>query len=190
MNERDLIELFKKNDPSAIETIFKTFHSSLCRVAYTIVKDTDQAKDIVQDVFVKVWQNRNHLTITGSLGAYLRKAAVNTALNYLESSHRSKKQELGETHLTMFASNPTAEAISHVELTQQANKAIDELPVRTRIVFRLIRNEDMSYKEVAETLDISPKAVEKEMMRALRLLREALKEFLNPSLILLLTHVL
>jgi RNA polymerase sigma-70 factor (ECF subfamily) len=190
MNERDLIGLLKKDDPSAIEIIFKTFHSPLCILAYSVVKDTDQAKDIVQDVFIKLWRNRQQLEITASLGPYLRKAAVNTALNYLESSNRWKKQDLGESNLTAFASNPTAQAISYHDLSHRANSAMDRLPIRTRAVFTLVRNEEMSYKEVAETLGISAKAVEKEMMRALRLLREALKDFLNPSLVILLIQAL
>jgi RNA polymerase sigma-70 factor (ECF subfamily) len=190
MNERELIELLKKDDPLAMQTIFKTFHSSLCRLVYNISKDADQAKDIVQDVFIKVWQNRHELNITGSLEAYLRRAAVNTALNHIERNQRSKTRELYESNLTRLAANPTAEAMSYKELSQHANKAISELPVRTRVVYTLIRNDDMSYKEVAETLYISTKAVEKEMMRALRLLRVALKDFLNPSLILLLAQVL
>ncbi len=189
MNEKDLVGLLKKNDRGAMQVIFKTFHSSLCRLAYAIAKDTDQAKDIVQEVFIKLWKNRQQLEITESLEAYLKKAAVNTALNYLDSKNRWKKQDLDKSDLTSFASNPTAQAISFEELSNRANKAIDQLPIRTRSVFTLIRNEEMSYKEVSDSLGISPKAVEKEMMRALRLLREDLKDFLHPFVILLIMQV-
>jgi RNA polymerase sigma-70 factor (ECF subfamily) len=188
MNEKALIALLKKDDPSAIRTIFDSCHSSLCVLAYRIVNDTDQSKDIVQDVFIKLWKNRQSLELTGSLEAYLRRAAVNTALNYLESSGRWKKQELGKSDLSAFSSNPTEQDISYQELNQKANEAIHHLPVRTRTVFTLIRTEEMSYQEVADALGISMKAVEKEMMKALRLLREALKAYLNTSLIILLMH--
>jgi RNA polymerase sigma-70 factor, ECF subfamily len=190
MNEKDLVGSLKRNDPSAMQTIFAAFHSPLCHLVYTIAKDTDQTKDIVQDVFIKLWQNRQQLEITGSLQAYLRRAAVNTALNYLERSNKWKKLDLGKADLTTFASNPTTQAISYQELSERADQAIHQLPIRTRAVFTLIRQEEMSYKEVAETLGISPKAVEKEMMRALKLLREALKDFLNPSVVILLMQAL
>jgi RNA polymerase sigma-70 factor (ECF subfamily) len=150
------------------------------------LKDTDRSKDVVQEVFIKIWQNRKSMEITGSLHAYLRKAAVNTALNHLESANRRRVVDLAEADLTALASNTTIQEISFQELNEKAKQAILQLPVRTRTVFTLIRNEEMSYSEVADALDISSKAVEKEMMRALRLLREALKNYLNPSLLIFL----
>jgi RNA polymerase sigma-70 factor (ECF subfamily) len=187
MDEKNFSELLRKDDLSAIKYIFDAYHPGLCLLAYRILKDTDQAKDVVQDVFIKLWGNRHHLEITGSLNGYLRKATVNTALNFVRDSRRFNKQELEQTDLSAFGSNPTEEDIFYEELTQKANKAIDDLPVRTRIVFTLIRTEEMSYKDVADTLQISTKAVEKEMMKALRLLRDALKDHLdNPLLLIML----
>src|SRR5688500_14750705 len=81
MDEKTLVALLKKDDPSAIRTIFDRYHTSLCRLVYRISRDEDQSKDIVQDVFIKLWRNRQQLEITGSLEAYLKRAAVNTALN-------------------------------------------------------------------------------------------------------------
>jgi RNA polymerase sigma-70 factor (ECF subfamily) len=187
MDEKNFSELLRKGNLSAIKYIFDAYHPGLCLLAYRILKDTDQAKDVVQDVFIKLWGNRHDLEITGSLKAYLRKATVNTALNFVRSSRRFNKQELEQTDLSAFGANSTEEDIFYEELTQKANKAIDDLPGRTRIVFTLIRAEEMSYKGVAETLQISTKAVEKEMMKALRLLRDALKDHLdNPLLLIML----
>jgi RNA polymerase sigma-70 factor, ECF subfamily len=186
MTEKELLESLKKDDPSAIQYIFTRMHTSLCLLAYRMVKDHDQAKDIVQEVFIKLWRNRHELAITGSLAAYLRRAVVNTALNSIERKDRVNMQDLDHADLSAFAANLTEENISYQELTQKANDAIHNLPGRARVVFTLIRSEEMTYKEVAETLNISTKAVEKEMMKALRLLRDALKTFLGGSLIVLL----
>jgi len=184
MNEKDLLELLRKDDPSAIKHIFDSYHPTLCMLAYRVLKDTDQAKDSVQDVFIRLWRNRQHLEITGSLAAYLKKATVNTALNVVKSRTRFNKQGLGQTDLSALASNLTEEDVFYKELTQKADNAINDLPERTRIVFTLIRSEEMSYKEVAATLRISTKAVEKEMMKALRLLRKALGDYLTNALVI------
>ncbi|HEY4655245.1 MAG TPA: RNA polymerase sigma-70 factor [Cyclobacteriaceae bacterium] len=184
MNEKDLLELLRKDDPSAIKYIFDCYHPTLCMLAYRVLKDTDQAKDSVQDVFIRLWRNRQHLEITGSLAAYLKKATVNTALNVVKSRTRFNKQGLGQTDLSALASNLTEEDVFYKELTQKADNAINDLPERTRIVFTLIRSEEMSYKEVAATLRISTKAVEKEMMKALRLLRKALGDYLTNALVI------
>jgi RNA polymerase sigma-70 factor (ECF subfamily) len=185
IDEKHFAELLRKDDLSAIKYIFDAYHPALCLLAYRILKDTDQAKDVVQDVFIKLWGNKHNLEITGSLKAYLKKATVNTALNAVRSSKRFTREELEQTDLSAFGSNSTEEDIFYEELTQEANKAIDGLPVRTRIVFTLIRTEEMSYKDVAEALHISTKAVEKEMMKALRLLRDALKDHLDNPLFLI-----
>jgi RNA polymerase sigma-70 factor, ECF subfamily len=190
MNEQEFLFFLKKNDPSAIRAVFDRFHAPLCLLAYRMVKDKDQAKDIVQEVLIKLWRNRQALELTVSLQAYLRKATVNTALNYLEHANRWKKHELDEPVVQRLVSGTLAQELPYKELEEKAREAVNDLPVRTRMVFTLIRSEEMSYKEVAEALNISVKAVEKEMMRALRLLREALKDHLNTAIILLLAGTL
>lgn len=188
MEEQDLTALIRKDDPSAMEILFKTYHASLCRLAYRMTKDADQAKDIAQEVFIKLWKNRRALQISTTLEGYLKRAVINTALNHLESVSRHATQPLESADLTSRAHNTVEHTVIADELSQKASQAIHDLPVRTRMVFTLIRMEEMSYSEVAEALGISPKAVEKEMMKALRLLREALKEYLGPAAILVLLN--
>jgi RNA polymerase sigma-70 factor, ECF subfamily len=160
-----------------MKLIFMRYHETLCRVAYRVIPETEKAKDIVQEVFLKLWTKREQITITSSLEAYLKRAVVNTAINHLQ--HRENVQ-LEEKHLDsplMISRDPSEEQV-YRELSAHAEKAINDLPVRTSIVFKLIRLEGMTYREVSAHLDISEKAVEKEMMKALRLLREALKDYL------------
>ena len=80
MNEKELLELLKTGDPVAFKYFFAQNHTRLCLLAHRIVNDHDQAKDIVQDVFVRLWRNRAGLQITSSLASYLGKATINTAL--------------------------------------------------------------------------------------------------------------
>jgi RNA polymerase sigma-70 factor (ECF subfamily) len=163
--------------------LFTEHYSPLCLLAFRVVRDQDQAKDIVQDVFLKLWKNRRSLKITTSLHAYLRRATVNTALNYLESGYFRKKHALEKTDLSFHSGSAADEQHAYHELKNRADAEIEKLPLRTRTIFILIRSDEMSYKEVAETLGISLKAVEKEMMKALKLLRTALRDYLPSALI-------
>jgi RNA polymerase sigma-70 factor (ECF subfamily) len=178
MTEVELIALLRSSDSFSIKPIFDRYHAMLCFTAFRILKDHDQAKDIVQEVFIKIYYTRHNLSIT-SLEAYLKRATINTALNYLEQRDRYKKEPIQESTLQSRAINSVSDTVSFNELTIHASNAINNLPPRTRTVFTLIRSEGMTYKEVAETLGISIKAVEKEMIKALKLLRESLRSFLN-----------
>lgn len=175
--EKDLLALIKNDNRLALKTLFEKYHSTLCLLAYRLTKRDDVAKDIVQDVFIKFWNSRNSIEITVSLAAYLKRSVVNTAINQLEKDERYAKVPF-EKITSHPLSASTDEAFALHELSAQIEKAIGALPLRTRAVFLLIRKEEMSYKEVAEALNISLKAVEKEMMKALILLRQMLKNYL------------
>ena len=181
--EKELLSFIRRGDTSAIKILFEKYHPSLCLTAFHLLKNRDAAKDVVQEVFIKFWNNRNTIEITSSLSAYLKRSVINTSLNEIERERRHSKIEIEK-----LSDHPLATSSDHShqidELSRQLDNAIDKLPVRTRAVFLLIRREEMSYKEVSEALGISLKAVEKEMMKALRLLRGMLKNLL-PLLIFL-----
>ena len=181
--EKRLLSLLQQDHQSALKELFELHHGPLCRISYRIVQDADEAKDVVQEVFFKLWRNRKGLVIEISLFAYLKRAVVNTSLNALEKHKRFNRAEMNPSDEAKFSFQDTDQQQLANELALLAEKAVENLPPRTKAVFRLIRMEEMSYKEVAESLHISIKAVEKEMMKALRLLRVALKDYL-PSLLL------
>jgi RNA polymerase sigma-70 factor (ECF subfamily) len=181
--EKQLIARIQNGDHAALKVLFTHYHTLLCRLASALLKDPEQAKDVVQEVFIKFWRNRHDLRITTSLNAYLKRAVVNTSLNYLEQNKASLRlpvEKADQQHSAYHPDSPHA----YQELVTKVDVAIQQLPVRTRTVFTLIRSEEMSYKEVSDSLDISVKAVEKEMMKALRLLREALNDYLPVLLVL------
>jgi RNA polymerase sigma-70 factor, ECF subfamily len=181
--EANLIAALKLGDRLALGAIFRKYHSVLCRISFRILNDTDEAKDIAQQVFIKLWQNRNALSITYSLEAYLKKAALNASLNRIESKKRFEPLDSRSELLGPKAERIVENQQEANELQSQIDMAIGQLPTRTRAVFILIRFEGMSYKEAAETLVISSKAVEKEMLKALRILRELLRDYLNVFLL-------
>jgi len=183
MDEKDLISRLNIQDESAMQELFYAWHAKMCIIAWRIVKDREQAKDIVQEVFIKLWRNAPGLAITTSLEAYLKRAVVNTSLNHIEARNRFTKLKLEDAAMNERAVGSAPLDLD--ELTRLVNEAISQLPPRTRTVFSLIRSEDMSYREVAAALGISLKAVEKEMLKALKMLRAALRNYLAVLLMLL-----
>ena len=178
----ELLELLGKDDELAISLIFRAYYSYLCKVAYKILPDTNLAEDLSQEVFFELWRKRGQLPAITSLKAYLRRATVNRALNYIRDQRiRFSDEEPGPMPGNAVSVGQQMEAD---ELQQRIDEAIDGLPERCRIVFVLSRFEDMSYQEIADALDISVKTVENQISKALRQLRESLGPFLSVLLLL------
>jgi RNA polymerase sigma-70 factor (family 1) len=175
--DQQLISSLRQGDTLALEKLFHQYHAELCSIAHRLLDDREKSKDVVQEVFIKLWKNRASLEITYSIKAYLRKAVVNTTLNVIEQTKKTGHMALDEK--IDFTDERTASSGHDLgELESRVQEAIAQLPARTRAVFTLIRMEEMSYREVASALTISEKAVEKEMMKALRILRSALRDYL------------
>ena len=152
-----------------VEQLFRTHYAALCRAVYRIVRDQDTAEDIVQDVFLKVWRGQT-LAADQPAKAYLFRAAINTALNFLEKNRRNVAWD--DTLAERSGENHTEEALDYQETSQRISQALDRLPPKCKVVFSLSRFEDMSYAEIAQHLDISVKAVEKHMGKALKIMRK------------------
>jgi RNA polymerase sigma-70 factor (ECF subfamily) len=186
--EREIISKLKKGDGAALQKLFMAYHPALCQLAYRFMQDREQSKDLVQDVFIKLWNSRDTLQITATVGGYLKKAVVNTCLNAIERNQRQRKVSLDDLKVDPHMRSSEDE-YQYRELETRLSTAIEKLPVRTRAVFTLIRFDEMSYQEASEMLSISTKAVEKEMMKALRLLRESLHDYLPAAILaIILNH--
>ncbi len=175
--EQELLNLQKTDENKFIEVLFKKYYSSLCRTVNRIVNDTDAAEDLVQDVFMKVWNNRQTLEINLSIKSYLYRSAINSALNYLE---RSKKiVNLEESNFLEPSVNDAEDQLHFNEVQQRVKEATDALPPACKTIFILSRQENMSYKEIADSLQISPKTVENQMGKALKHFREYLSVYIK-----------
>ena len=146
---------------------------------HRLLKDESMAKDIVQDVFFKFWTNRDHLNIQSSLKGYLKRSCVNAALDYLRKRKNFRKVENEE----ILVQSPStmrnaAQNLETEELQAKVDAAIDSLHPKCRTVFMLSRKEELTYREIAEKLDISVKTVESHMGTALKKLRVLLNPYL------------
>lgn len=174
-------------DETALRWIFDRFYPLLLSAVYHYVPDEDTCKDLVQEVFVELWKKRTTLQIHTSLGAYLRRAAINRALNYLKANRRTV---LEDTAAWTDAADQSKQDIYQKEeqenLEEALHQAIAQLPEKCRVVFSLSRFEQLSHREIADQLGISVKTIENQITRAMRQLREVMLKYSDMSPVVIL----
>lgn len=173
MEDSVLFNQLKEGFESAFESVFKELYAPLSGYAVKYLKDLDLSEEVVQDVFCNLWEKRQAITITTSLSAYLYTSVRNRCLNEI----RRQKNTTNQIHREFeeIADNDTR--IEEIELDQRIEQAIQELPEMSRKVFEMSRIQGMKYKEIADKLEVSVKAVEANMSRALKKLRNDLKDY-------------
>ncbi len=176
LSNDELLELLKNDQEQAIEYLFKRDAEYLYRVSLRVIKNPVIAEDLVQDVFFEFWRKRDRLNISTSIRAYLRRATINKTLNYIRDNKIILEDDKGYEKLA--SSDKPTQLLERKELREKINEGIDLLPPRARMVFILSRFEQMSYKEIAKEMTISPKTVENHISKALKFLRN----FLEPHL--------
>ena len=183
--DEQMATLLTKRDEAAFEQVFKSHFKNLHAYAYAILKDEDEAEEVVQQVFFKLWERSHNLTFSGSIAAYLYRAVHNESLNVLKHQKIKTGHQL---HIAYSMKNKSEHIHGKIHEKQLENKlrdALNELPEQCRTVFQLSRFEDMKYREIADKLEISVKTVENHMGKALKFLRTKLVDFL-PLLVILL----
>lgn len=174
-----------EGDLKAYEMFFKAHYNHLCNYANTFLKDKDEAEEVVQNAFMTLWEKRQTLQISGSVKSYMFSMVQNNCLNVLK--HQKVKQKHASQVLASASEADFNEpVIQSVELEHRIFNALQKLPEKCRMIFKLSRFEELKYAEIADKLEISVKTVENQMGKALRLMREELKEYL-PLLLILLT---
>ncbi len=157
------------------EMLFKTHYKALHAYATIILKDEDDAEEIVQQLFLKFWEKRELLSVQTSLKAYLYKCIYHDSLNYLKHQKvKSKYQDFTQHRMD----NTYNDRLEVTELQQQINLALNDLPEQCRTIFQMSRFEELKYREIAEALGLSIKTVENQMGKALRIMRIKLADFL------------
>jgi RNA polymerase sigma-70 factor (ECF subfamily) len=182
---KDLIAArIKLGDEQAFELLFRKYYNRLCAFSNKFVNDPEVSREIVQDVFTKVWEGRNEIDPEDSLRSYLFKIAQNLSINNLRRSKvESRYAEIFKLVYVEYHEFSAHESLLAKELEENIAHSIGNLPAECRKIFELSRNEGLKYREIAETLNISVKTVEAQMCKALRFLRVELNEYLTLLLI-------
>ena len=168
----------KAGNAKAYERLFKQWYEPLCRYACSIVRNQEDAEDIVQKLFCKLWEQREKMEIRISIKSYLYKMVHNTCLNTIKQGQIQSEHNNNLAANSLVANNFVEQTFEYKELNQQIELAVAALPDRCREVFLLSRMQHLSYVKIAETLQISPNTVETQMVKALKVLRIKLKDYL------------
>jgi len=159
--------------------LFEQHYEALCRFVFPVVKDKDAAEDIVQDVFVKIWIRRQELEIQTSYKAYLFKAVMFRALDYLRKQKSAEKLK-GELKIVYDQSLQTDDCIlEKKELIAAIEAGINKMPENMRVIFQLSRYSSLKNREIAEQLNVSIKTVESNVTKALKQLSQYIKPFVK-----------
>lgn len=168
IDNHELIQGINRDDQLAFEALFKANYAPLVVYARRFLSDQDAAEDIVQAVFVKLWERRHELKIANPL-AYLMRAVHNRCLNELKMSRHHLSLD---STLPVF--NEEEEPAPDEELITTVQDVIGRLPEQRQRIFRMSRFEGLKYREIAVVLGLSIKTIEAQMGKALEFLREHL----------------
>lgn len=176
----------KLGDEQAFELLFRIYFERLCGFTNKFLNDPEQSKEIVQEVFMKIWEGRKDIDPEDSLKSYLFKIAQNLSINKLRRQKvESRYTEIYKLVYIEHDEFSVHESLLARELEENISNSIGKLPPECRKIFELSRIEGLKYREIADTLNISVKTVEAQMSKALRLLRIELSDYLTLLLIML-----
>lgn len=171
------IEKIRGGDIEEFELLYRQFCQPLIMFANKYIYDQDVAENVVQDVFVNVWMNRENLDVSGNIKAYLYTSVRNKALNTIKHSH-IKREYQENLKLDDIDPNTPESKVMYKEVEFAVNNAVRNLPEKCRMIFLMSRNDQLSYAEIANILGLSVKTIENQMGKALKILRKHLASVL------------
>lgn len=167
--------------------VFRDYYTPLVRYGNTFLKDSDETEDVVQQVFVSLWEKRTQLDIHTSVRAVLYRAVHNACLNRLK--HQKVRGDYASDWKSTQSDSEQTDALEAAELQERINRAIEGMPEQCARIFKMSRFEQLKYQEIADQLGLSIKTVENQMGKALKIIREALKDYLPLFILFLLQQL-
>jgi RNA polymerase sigma-70 factor (family 1) len=185
-----LLQLLRTSDPQGFKVLFQKYYKILCIQAFLLLQDQGEAEDLVQDVFVKFWQERKFEIVQQSLGAYLTTMVKHAALNLLKYKSRLNRKE--QTYQERIDIIENTNVMEIQEMAQMVQGVIAQLPEQCKRIFELVCVEGKKYQEAAVITGVSVNTVKTQLRRAFGKLRESLRDYyyfagLSPVLYILLS---
>jgi len=170
-----LLQLMSSDDQEAFALIYRRYWEGLFITAAKVLRGKQEAEDVVQDVFLSLWNRRKELHIEGSLAAYLQTSVRYKAIHYIEKNITRKDYLALLTDVAVNTLTPSADLQFQLKEVQQTiREVIAKMPPKMQEVYRLSRHEHLTHKEIAEKLGISVETVKKHIQHALQLIKNAL----------------
>ncbi|MFT4155857.1 RNA polymerase sigma-70 factor [Parafilimonas sp.] len=163
-------------DEAALKALYGLFGGRLLHFAFAIVHNRELAEEVVADVFIQTWKKREKIAAIDNLLWYLYIMAKNISLNYLRKERKQKFVEIEVLGLPAYTIEPqTVQHLITKDFLQSITRAINELPPRCRLIFKLVKDDGLTYKETAELLNLSIKTIENQMGIALKKLHTTIQ---------------
>jgi RNA polymerase sigma-70 factor (ECF subfamily) len=172
------------------EQLFKSHFTPLCMFSRKYVNDLDVAKDIVHNVFIDLWDKRETVDFSKPMKSYLFTSVHNRSLNHVRDNKKFTRDLTPLEHAESLENTDVNALKNEIELEEKLSTALNILPGKCKEVFMLSRFEGLKYKDIAEKLDISVKTVETQMTKALKMLREHLKDYLVLLILIIISFFL
>jgi len=176
ITDKLILENLKNSNQGVFEMVFKYYYSGLVVYADQIVKNTAVSEDIVQSVFMKLWETRHSLEIR-SFRSYFIQCVKNRCIDYLRS--QEVKNKFSHQHSDLPLVEMPEDLWTKTDLNEIIHQAIDKLPPRCREIFIMSRIDNLKTAEIAEKLDLSGRTVETQISKALKILRVELADYLT-----------
>ena len=176
----DIVEIqlrLAQGDEAAFKTLYDYYSPRLFQFAYAIIHSREMAEEIVADVFLQIWHKRVRIGSLDNLNWYLHITTRNISYTYYRKNNRRKNFNFDEAVLSYYQVHATPEEILiGQEVLQVINQAINDLPSKCKLIFRLVKEDNLKYREVAELLHLTPKTVENQMGIAVKKIHEAIRK--------------
>lgn len=169
--ETDIITRFRKGESRALTYVFKLHHNALCYFATQIIRDEQEARDIVADSFIKLWQRSKDFESLDKIRSFLYVATRNACFNFIKHNQRKQASHQEISYLEQDSEDYIQSRIIKAELLQKIMFEVEALPPIRRKIFKMIYLEDLSIFEIATRLNISVDTVRVQKARALHFIR-------------------
>jgi RNA polymerase sigma-70 factor (family 1) len=176
-----LIDRLRKGDENAYELLFKEYYKVLTIFASKYIKDIEESKELVQELFVHIYEKRENLDINSSLKSYLFRSVHNRSINLINAKKIREKYAEHYSNTTDLKQNTIEQDVNASELESALHSAINDLPPKCRAIFKMNRFDGLSNHEIAEKLTLSKRTVETQISKALKILRIKIEPFMIAS---------